>query len=70
MIYRLMTLKGCTIPTFKLNWIILHVVAYYKYLGHYITDDLSDDDDINSNVEHYLFNGISYCECLICVLWV
>ena len=26
---------------------ILHVVASYKYLGHYITDDLSDDDDIN-----------------------
>ena len=23
------------------------MVASYKYLGHYITDDLSDDDDIN-----------------------
>ena len=32
---------------FKLNGMILHVVASYKYLGHYITDDLSDDDDIN-----------------------
>ena len=31
-----MTLKGCTIPNFKLNGIILHVVA-----------SLSDDDDIN-----------------------
>ena len=39
MIYRSMTLKGCTIPNFKLNGIILHVVASYKYLGHYITDD-------------------------------
>ena len=47
MIYRSMTLKGCTIPNFKLNGIILHVVASYKYLGHYITGDLSDDDDIN-----------------------
>ena len=50
MIYRSMTLKGCrpTIPNFKLNGIILlHMVASYKYLGHYITDDLSDDDDIN-----------------------
>ena len=47
MIYRSMTLKGCTIPNFKLNGIILHVVASYKYLGHYITDDLSDDVDIN-----------------------
>ena len=44
MIYRSMTLKGCTIPNFKLNGIILHVVASYKY---HITDDLSDDDDIN-----------------------
>ena len=42
-----MTLKGCTIPNFKLNGMIFHVVASYKYLGHYITDDLSDDDDIN-----------------------
>ena len=47
MIYRSMILKGCTIPKFKLTGIILHVVASYKYLGHYITDDLSDDDDIN-----------------------
>ena len=43
MIYRSMTLKGCTTPNFnfKLNGIILHGVVYYKYLGHYITDDLS-----------------------------
>ena len=47
MIYRSMTLKGCTIPNFNLNGMILHVVASYKYLGHYIADDLSDDDDIN-----------------------
>ena len=47
MIYRLMTLKECTIPNCKLNGIILHVVASYKYLGPYITDDISDDEDIN-----------------------
>ena len=47
MICRSMILKGCTIPNFKINGIILHVVASYKYLGHYITDYLSDDDDIN-----------------------
>ena len=29
MIYRSMTLRGCTIPNFKLNGIILHVVASY-----------------------------------------
>ena len=47
MIYRSMTLKGYTIPNFKLNAIILHVVAHYKYRGHYITDDLSGDEDMN-----------------------
>ena len=49
MICRSMILKRCTIPKFKLNGIILHVVASYKYLGHYITDDLSDDDDDDIN---------------------
>ena len=44
-----MTLEGCTIPNFKLNGIVLHVVASYKYLRHCITDDLYDYD----NVEHY-----------------
>ena len=46
MIYRSMTLKGCTISNFKLND-TYKMVASYKYLGQYITDDLSDDDDIN-----------------------
>ena len=50
MIYRSMTLRGYTIPNFKLNGIILHVVASYKYLGHYITDDLSDDDDDDDDI--------------------
>ena len=47
MIYRSVTLKGCPIPNFKLNGMILHVVASYAYLENYITDDLSDDDNVN-----------------------
>ena len=49
MIFRYATLKGCFIPEFKLKGvkITLHVVATYKYLGNYISDYLSDDDDIN-----------------------
>ena len=47
MIFRSATLKGCSIPEFKLKGVTLHVVATYKYLGNYISDDLSDDDDIN-----------------------
>ena len=42
-----------------------------KYLGHYITDDLSDDDDINrQRGTLFVFKGILYCESLICVPWV
>ena len=47
MIFRSATLKGCSIPEFNLKGVTLHVVATYKYLGNYISDDLSDDDDIN-----------------------
>ena len=47
MIFRYATLKGCSIPEFKLKGAFLHVVATYKYIGNYIWDDLSDDDDIN-----------------------
>ena len=47
MIYKYMALKGRTIPNFKLNRIILHVVASYKYIGYYITYDLSNDEDAN-----------------------
>ena len=65
-----MTLKGCTIPNFKLNGMILHVVASYKYLGHYITDDLMMMMISIDNVALYLFKGILYCESLICVPWV
>ena len=57
MIYRSMTLKGCTIPNFKLNGIILHVVASYKYIGHWITDDLSDDEDIHRQRRTLIVQG-------------
>ena len=46
-IFRSKILKGCTILNVKLNVVILSVMDTYKYLGHYITDDLSDDVDIN-----------------------
>ena len=47
MIFRSATLKGCPIHDFKQKGVTLYVVATYKYLGNYIADDLSDDDDIN-----------------------
>lgn len=45
MILKPKILKGGTI--LDLNWGILNVVLIHKYLGHYITDDLSYDADIN-----------------------
>ena len=49
-IFKSATITGCSIPEFTLKGVTLHVVATYtlcKYLGNYISDDLSDDDDIN-----------------------
>ena len=67
MIFRSATLKLCFIPEFKLKGVTLHVVAIYKYLGNYISDDLSDDDDINRQSRTlYMYKEISYCETLVC----
>ena len=58
-IHRSITVEGCTLPNFKVNWIILHVVASYKYHGHYISDDLSDDEDKTLGVKLTIFR--TYC---------
>ena len=47
MIFRSATLKGCFISEFKLKEVTLHVVATYNYIGNYISDNLSGNDDIN-----------------------
>ena len=73
MIYRSMTLKGCTIPNFKLNGMIL---PYYMWLLLISILDITLQMIFLmmmisiDNVEHYLFKGILYCESLICVPWV
>ena len=46
-IFRYAILKGCSIHEFKLKEVTLHVVATYKYLRNYISNNLSDDDNIN-----------------------
>ena len=57
MIFRSKILKGCTILDVKLNGIIYNVVDTYNYLGHYITDDLSDDADINRQCRTLFVRG-------------
>ena len=39
-------MKDIRIPNFALNNVLLTTVNKYKYLGHCISDDLSDDDDM------------------------
>ena len=71
MIYRSMTLEGCTIPNFNLNGMILHVclllISILDITLHMIFLMMMISID---NVELYLFKGILYCESLICVPWV
>ena len=71
MILRSATLKGCSIPEFKLKGVTLHVVATHKYLGNYISDDLSDDDDINRQRRTlYVQGNIVLQKCIMCSLEV
>ena len=39
-------LKNVHVPEFELNKIEIYRVSMYKYLGHCINDELSDDDDM------------------------
>ena len=69
MIFRSTTLKGCFIPEIKLRGVTLHVVATFKYLGNYISDDLSDGDDINKQHRTLYVQGNiilrKFCMCFL-----
>ena len=69
-IFRSATLKGCFIPEFKLKGVTLHVVAKYKYLGNYISDDLSDDDDNRQSRTLYVQGNIILWKFTMCSLEV
>ena len=47
MIFSCKKLKDIHIPNFLLNGETLPRVSMYKYLGHIITEDLCDNDDIS-----------------------
>ena len=73
MIFRSVTIKRCSFPGIKLNGTILPVINTHKYLGNYISDDLSDDDDdINKkqkqNRELYTYNKMLYCKNVVCAV--
>lgn len=51
---QVMLIRGCqpsyVNPCFSLSKMLLSVTSHYKYLGHLITSDLCDDDDISKQV--------------------
>ena len=46
MFFKSSCIPNFSIPTFTLNGSSINVVHSFKYLGHFIRDDLSDKDDI------------------------
>ena len=46
LIFRCNKMKDIRIPNFELNNVLLTRVTKYKYIGHCISDDLRDDDDM------------------------
>ena len=59
-----MTLKVCSTPDFK--EVTLHVVATYKYPGHYISDDLQSMMTLIDTIEFCMSKEILYCGSLVC----
>ena len=49
--------KDIHIPNFFLNGETLPRVSKYKYLGHIITEDLCDNDDISRQNKENLCSG-------------
>ena len=52
MIFRSNNLKDANLPSFYLNDCVLDEVTSIKYLGHFISNDLRDDRDIERQYRH------------------
>ena len=58
-------------PAFSLSGTVLKVCDEVKYLGHYITDDLSDDRDIHRQYcMTYAHTNMLNCKFSMCSLSV
>ena len=55
-------------PSFKLGCHTLQFVKYFKYLGHMISETLSDDDDIKREVQNLFLEPMFCCGVLLNVL--
>ena len=54
MIFCCKKFKDNPVPSFELNDNILPRVNQCKYLGHVITDDLKDDNDIRGSIREFM----------------
>ena len=65
------TMKDIHIPNFLLNNVLLTRVTKYKYLGHCISDDLSDDDDMARQYRQIYAQGNALLRnCFMCTEYV
>ena len=42
--------RKCPVPTFRMGEKVLKKYSSYKYLGHFISEDLSDNNDISEDL--------------------
>ena len=69
MTFRCNKMKDIRIPNFELNNVLLTVVTKYKYLGHCISDDPSDDDDMTRQYRQIYAQGNALLrKCFMCLL--
>ena len=68
MSFRSNTLKSAGLPLFSLNGVILSEVEKVKYLGHIITNDLTDDADIARQSRQLCAQGNTIIRKFTCVV--
>ena len=66
MIFRSATLKGCSIPEFKLKGVSLHVVVTINILETIFQMSFQMIMILIDNAELYMYKVILYCENLAC----
>ena len=60
LVFRSKLLKNVRVPEFEINNTAIYSGSMYKYLGHCINDELSDDDDMTRQCNKILCTG----ECI------
>ena len=59
MVFKCFSLRNIVVPSFSIDGQILDTCISYKYLGHIITDDCSDNSDINRQCRSIYAKGNS-----------